>query len=209
MQWVLYWVLNRTLLRSQAVKYKQLTGDSLPLLALCVSFLAVLEDLSVHLNLAFSASDASKGAGGAAESSGAWSAGNGLAPTGRPSEQRFADLTRSFPPAACVARFKEYLSPCLPLVGDYGFRAVAPELQRRDEKKLTEYLANTNVDEESLYTNDTVRFWRSVGVCAADRIGGEQYTRVCMWISARASTRVFSTLTAVFCRADVCQQHAV
>lgn len=138
-----------------------MTGDSLPLLALCVSFLAVLEDLSVHLNVAFSASDTSLGTKGAGESSGSWRGATGPAASVNLSEQRFADLTRSFPPSACVARYREYLSPCLPLVGDYGFRAVAPELQRRDEKKLSDYLAKTNVDEESLYTNDTVRL-RSV-----------------------------------------------
>ncbi|PHJ24058.1 mrna capping beta chain protein [Cystoisospora suis] len=143
--------LNPTLVL-QAVKYKQMTGDSLPLLALCVSFLAVLEDLSVHLNVAFSASDTALGAKGAGESSGSRRG----AASGKLSEERFADLTRSFPPSACVARYREYLSPCLPLVGDYGFRAVAPELERRDDKKLRDYLAKINVDEESLYTNDTV-----------------------------------------------------
>ncbi|EPT26963.1 mRNA capping enzyme, beta chain protein [Toxoplasma gondii TgCatPRC2] len=146
--------LNATLVL-QAIQYKQATGDNLPLLSLCVSFLTVLEDLSVHLNAVLMASSSTSGIlphSAASGFSGAAVLADGL----DSSEPRFADLSRCFPPSPSVALFKRYLSPCLPLVGDYGFRAVAPALARKGEEELEDYLSKINVDEQSLYTNDTV-----------------------------------------------------
>nr|CCA30098.1 hypothetical protein, conserved [Neospora caninum Liverpool]CEL71344.1 TPA: hypothetical protein, conserved [Neospora caninum Liverpool] len=139
----------------QAIQYKQLTGDSLPLLSLCVSFLTVLEDLSVHLNTVLMASPSASGSFSQSVASGI--GGPSFSSDGTEGrEPRFADLSRCFPPSASVALFKKYLSPCLPLVGDYAFRAVAPALARKGEEELKDYLSRINVDEESLYTNDTV-----------------------------------------------------
>ncbi|KEP67404.1 UNVERIFIED_CONTAM: mRNA capping enzyme, beta chain protein [Hammondia hammondi] len=146
--------LNATLVL-QAIQYKQATGDNLPLLSLCVSFLTVLEDLSVHLNAVLMASSSASGMfphSATSGFSGAAVSADGL----DSSEPRFADLSRCFPPSPSVALFKRYLSPCLPLVGDYGFRAVAPALARKGEEELEGYLSKINVDEQSLYTNDTV-----------------------------------------------------
>ncbi|PFH35312.1 mRNA capping enzyme, beta chain protein [Besnoitia besnoiti] len=134
----------------QAIQYKQMTGDSLPLLSLCVSFLTVLEDLSVHLNAVLVA--ASSGSGSFSQAAGLLT-GPALSPAGEP---RFADLSQCFPPSPSVALFKEYLSPCLPLIGDYAFRAVAKELAKKGEERLQDYLTKIDVDEKSLYTNDTV-----------------------------------------------------
>lgn len=113
---------------SQAIIHRQKTGDPRPLWCLCVSFLAVLRELSVFINSseqALAVTEDHKGNG--------------------PANFEFADLRNVQPTESERQDYRYFLGDVFPLIGDYTYRAVAQVFREKNE---CHSLENFSLDNE-------------------------------------------------------------